>query len=565
MQISGLLLLAALAAPDDLRRVIDEAATRTMRANHIPGAAVIVVRGREIVYSRGFGVADVNKGIPVDPATTAFRIGSVTKLFTATAVMQLAAEGRIRPEDDVNRYTHAFRVPDAFGRPITIATLLTHTAGFDEKLARTAVRSREDVLPLAEYLRRELPDRVLPPGRLVQYSNHGYVLLGHVVESVSGMPFGAYLQSHLFQPMGMTRTVYGLPDGVHGYEYRGGEVREIPRAYLQIGPAADITATAEDMGRFMSAQLTDGSLALMHQQHFTHHPALPGLTYGFWESRYNDVYSLYHLGGVRGFASLLCLYPQEQLGIFVVNNGDDQTLGFAVVDAWLAHSHKGMPFTATAAAHAQPLDLGAYRWLRHGRNTIEKLAVLRRGEAPATIGGDGRLRLGERTFLPRGGGLFGREGSYERAALVEGGRYAVIDTDVLERVAWYERSSLHQLLLLGLVAAFVSAFVPSHTRALTLREAPQRTAMPRLARWISAVNLLFVIGMIVIMMTIGRGDIWFGYPRALYALLALPIASALATPLLLWRTRGVRMAVIAIAQVGFGAFCWYWNLLGYHL
>lgn len=149
----------------------------------IPGAVVsIVYRGR-VLLARGYGLADLERGTPMDPNSTVVRVGSISKPVTATAVMQLAESGALRLDADVNDYLDDVRVPAAFGRPVTAADLLTHTAGFDVRLSGTAAASEDDVLPLGVYLARDLPPRVRPPGRVLAYSNHGYTLLGHLVET----------------------------------------------------------------------------------------------------------------------------------------------------------------------------------------------------------------------------------------------------------------------------------------------------------------------------------------------------------------------------------------------
>lgn len=536
-------LLAALNAAD-VGRVVDRVAPRVMAERHIPGAAIVVVQGDRIVFAKGYGAG-------IDPATTRFRIGSVTKLFTATAILQLVESGRLRLDDDVRQ-------------------LLTHTAGFDERLANTAVRRREDVLPLREYLARDLPPRVHPPGTLIQYSNHGYVVLGSKVEEASGLPLERYFRERIFAPLGMSYTTYNDIDGVHGFEYRRGRLREIPQAYLQIGPAAGIVSTADDIARFMLAHLGSGppllrpeTLTLMHARHFSQHPSLPGVTYGFWESDYFGHHALYHAGGVRGFGSLLYLMPDERTGIFVVNNGNDQSLGYAVVDAIAGElfPHDTPPASTGPDAVAQ--RLGRYRFLRHARTTIERLGLLRAPEGEAFLDVSHRLHLGEYTFVPDDRGAWRASGSYERAALLEGGKYAAIDTDVLERVPWWDQLATQELAFVALCIVFITTLVPKRGAPLTLASVPPPSTPPaRLARLVAAINLTFVVALAIAFVSIGPGDIWFGYPWPLYTILALPLIAAVCTlPLLLLAP----LSRVVFAEVGFLALLWHFNLVGWRV
>jgi CubicO group peptidase (beta-lactamase class C family) len=541
--------------------VVDPVVARVMAARHVPAVVVVIVEGDRVTFVKGYG--------GVNPATTLFRVGSVTKVFTAAAIMELLEQGSVRDDVDVNRYLSGFRIPAAFGAPVTIAELLTHTAGFDEKLARTATRDPKSVMPPALFLARELPPRVFPPGRTIQYSNHGYVVLGAVIENVTHTSLAAVFRDRIFEPLGMTRTVYGLPPGVRGYDRHG----EVAQAHLQIGAAADITSTADDMAKFMIALLNGGgailqpaTLARMQQRHFSEHPDLPGVAYGLWESRYNNVRGLYHLGGVRGFGSMLYLLPDQRTGIFIANNGDDNSLGFEVVDAFLASRYPGQ-----GAAPMQPRGplrtIGAYRFFRHARTTIEKLGLLAHPEVTAEIDAAGRLTIADLLVRPTGM-HYEQEGSFERAGILVGGRLIAIDTDVLERVPWYARSALHEFLLVAFIVLFVSAFIEKQ-RPLTLTsQGATRQSQPRIVKIISALNLIFIAGLAAVMFSVGRSDIWFGYPKALYVVLAIPIVSAIATLWLLAvaiRDRCPRTTLHAVGQLGFLFFLAYWRLLGYWL
>src|SRR5262245_16922312 len=227
--------IASLPGPRDaqeLEELVDTVIEREMEQQHIPGAAFVFVQGGRILLLKGYGLADLSTGRAVDPRTTIWRIGSISKVFTADAVMQLAERGRIDLETDVNAYLHRLKVPEAFGEPVTTAQLLTHTAGFDEIRPGTQAAERDGVLPLAEFLAPRLR-RISRPGAVISYSTYGMTLAGDLVEEVSGQPFETFLRENLWQPLSMDRTCIDVPeawmeDVAVGYEHEDGEYAPQP-------------------------------------------------------------------------------------------------------------------------------------------------------------------------------------------------------------------------------------------------------------------------------------------------------------------------------------------------
>ncbi|HEU0014696.1 MAG TPA: serine hydrolase domain-containing protein, partial [Longimicrobium sp.] len=166
--------------PAELARMMDSIVPAAMAERQIPGAVVVVVQHGRVLLSRGYGLADVERGRRVSPDSTVFQIGSISKVFTATAVVQLADRGRLRLDRDVNAYLRRLRVPDAFGAPVTAWHLLTHGAGFDELPGRLLRSDTAAVLPLARFLDGRLV-RVRAPGALPSYSSYGAALAGLLV------------------------------------------------------------------------------------------------------------------------------------------------------------------------------------------------------------------------------------------------------------------------------------------------------------------------------------------------------------------------------------------------
>ncbi|HEY9672570.1 MAG TPA: serine hydrolase domain-containing protein, partial [Waterburya sp.] len=158
----------------ELEAFLDDFFAKEMVKEHVPGAAVALVKDGKIFFSKGYGYADLEKKIPVVPDKTLFRVGSISKLFTTTAVLQLVEQGKLKLDDDVNKYLKRFQVKNTYPKPVTIANLLTHTDGFDSGWGMGAfARRASEMTPLGDFLAKRLPPRILPPGEVFLYSDVG--------------------------------------------------------------------------------------------------------------------------------------------------------------------------------------------------------------------------------------------------------------------------------------------------------------------------------------------------------------------------------------------------------
>lgn len=223
-----------------LENFVDEFFESQMNRLHIPGLVLTVVKDGKPILTKGFGWADMESGKRVVAEKTVFRVGSVSKLFTAAALLQLVERGSIDLNADVSTYLNPVDIDDNFREPVTAAHLLTHTAGFDDRYIGIATRHQADRSPLPEYISARLPPRIRPPGELIAYSNHGYALAGLLVEEISGVPFETYVDEHLFRPLRMTRTGFELParlevDLAVGYRYLEDEFLSKTEAFRDLG------------------------------------------------------------------------------------------------------------------------------------------------------------------------------------------------------------------------------------------------------------------------------------------------------------------------------------------
>src|SRR5947209_11628433 len=248
----------------DFETFLDALIPSQLQNRDIAGAVVSVVKDGQVLFAKGYGYADFTAKKPVLADQTLFRPGSISKLFTATAVMQLVEQGKLDLDRDVNEYID-FAIPKTYPEPVTLRRLLTHTAGFEETLKNLFVGHESDLKPVGTYLSNELPARIFPPGKIPSYSNYGFTLAGYIVERISGEKFERYIENHIFKPLGMKSSTFdqSLSAEMRARMSQGYlAAAKKPRSYefANVAPAGSLTTTATDMSRFMLAFLQDGAV-----------------------------------------------------------------------------------------------------------------------------------------------------------------------------------------------------------------------------------------------------------------------------------------------------------------
>ncbi len=318
-----------------------------MADGYIAGAAVVVVSGDRIIYRSGFGRREVLHEDPVRVDRTIWRLGSITKVLTGVATMQLVDRSLLRLDADVNQYLAEAKVPLTLPQPVTAHHLLTHTAGFDQLGLGRHVRSRADVRPLGSFLAENLV-RLRPPGELAVYDTYGITLAGHLVERLSGVRYEEYLRRNIFEPLEMPRAGITVPDNLMpdaaiGYEFAG-HWQATPWEFMNTDPASTANATAPEMGNFLIMLLNDGrfkgrqvlsggAVRQMLTRQFSNDAEQPGYGYTFWEDRSFGIPAFSHGGSMTGYGALLYLVPEHRIGVFVAYNQETSRLGTAVVSA----------------------------------------------------------------------------------------------------------------------------------------------------------------------------------------------------------------------------------------
>lgn len=609
-----------LSDPAELEAFLDELLAKQMEDYHIAGAAVSVVKDGKLYFAKGYGYADLEKGIPVDAEQTLFKIGSGTKLFTWTAVMQLVEQGKLDLDADVNTYLD-FRIPATYPQPITLKHLMTHTAGFEDLHAEMVVLDEEHILPPGEWLPSHIPARVRPPGEVAGYSNYGAALAGYIVARVSGQPFSQYVQELILTPLGMEGTTAQWPAPPQlraresvGYMYDEEGYQIFPQLFgpVDLFPAGSMRTTATDMARFMIAHLQDGfygdaatevhilkesTARQMHSTLYAPHPRLLGNAYGFFEFSDNGQRVIGHSGSGEPMESLLLLLPDQNLGVFVAYNslgaGELNRQHFGFQRAFFDHYYPAAAVEpiqppADFAERAERFT-GAYQWTMRSYTTIEKFFALMGPTIYVTNPGDGTLLLespfGDWRIVEEEAMYFRLvDGPYHMAFREDDqGRIAYLFTDLtpmmaFEKVDWYETLAFNMPLLMFSLLMFLSmlpvallGFIRGRRRNADLMPAPHLAcAAYRLIVWISVLNLMFVAGNAMF-----GEQLVFGIPVVYKVVLGLGVLSALLTvgalfyAVLAWKERcwstGFRVyyTLVMVAAVAFVWFLHHWNLLGW--
>ena len=329
----------------DLEAWLDGFIPFAIAKGNIAGGIIVVVKDGQVLLQKGYGYADIEKKKPVDPEATLFRPGSVSKLFTWTAVMQQVERGKLDLDADVNQYLDFKIPPGPDGEPLRLRDIMTHTPGFEEAIKELISEDESRLVPLGETLKLWVPERIFKAGTTPAYSNYATALAGYIVERASGQSFDDYLDQNIFAPLGMAHSSFRQPlpkallAGVaQGYENATAK----PKGYelINLAPAGSLASTGADMARFMIAHLQGGALGdqrilsaetakTMHGTPLTIIPNVNRMVLGFYETDTNGRRIISHGGDTQYFHSDLHLYVDEGVGYFISFNsgGKDGAAG----------------------------------------------------------------------------------------------------------------------------------------------------------------------------------------------------------------------------------------------
>ncbi len=327
--------------PEQVSQFTDRFFERALQTSGVPGAVVAVVEDDSVVLLRGYGVADIETGRPTDPNSTLYRLGSITKVLTGVAVLQLVDQGRLDLDGPATSYLGPYTFPSA--GELTLRQLLTHRGGLDSDPTGSLTAPGSGGTSIEATVRRL--QRVRPSSDVAAYDILGWGVLGLVLSEATGESYADVLANRIFRPLGMHNSFVGLGgeriSDVASCHISEGPGVALPCASQELVPAfqgsGSVAATAADMTLLMKALLNEGSLGetqLLSENAFSQltdfdqyrfHPRGPGLGLGIRELDRGSRPAFGHGGGISGFANQMDLFPDERIGVYVgINGGPEQ-------------------------------------------------------------------------------------------------------------------------------------------------------------------------------------------------------------------------------------------------
>lgn len=589
-----------------LETLVDDAADRALSEYDAGGLTVAIVDDDDVLTS-GYGHAFRSEDVPVRADETLFRIGSVSKVVTWTAAMQVVDRDRIAPDAPVDDHLEAVDIPQTYDEPITLKHLATHTPGFEVRGQGDSVRNPKYVRPLAESVSTDVPARVRPPGELPQYTNYAAALTGQLISDITDQRFGSFVAESVFEPLGMSNSTFQpAPSALVPGD--GVAVEDVVSFYSDVAPASGLHTTGADMARLLRAHLNGGvvdgerilserAVEEMHRQWYTPHERVDGMAFGLFRESRGDAQLVRHGGGVPQFACEFALLPEDGIGLFVVAHGEEASEAkqevvdtllqrFAPVDSsGDRRTPDGMPERADELS-------GRYRSVNTTDNTTaEKLVfgLLTGQSIDVRVADDGRLitEQGDSTdewveieplvfeHVEEDATLLFREEDGTVTHLLDGlGAY--------ERIGYHERLSVQgRVAIVAAVTALTGLLGwPAAAGWRRYRGGESLPTSATRARWIAGAGVsglaLFILALLGVAVAVASmdGPTLFNRPPAWFeAVLIVPTLGAVATVGAIgygarawlrseWTLASrVHYSAVVAATVGLYWLLQYWNLL----
>jgi CubicO group peptidase (beta-lactamase class C family) len=546
----------------DVEAWLDGYMPYAISSGDIAGGVIVVVKDGEVLAQKGYGYADVATQKPVDPERTLFRAGSVAKLVTHTAVMQLVEQGKLDLDADIAKYLD-FPVPDAgaYGKPVTLHNLMTHTGGFEE-LVRGLMASDPKVhMPLETYVKATQPARIFPPGEVPSYCNYCVALEGYIIQRVSGESFDDYLDKHIFAPLGMSNSTFRqpLPKQLEAQMSSGYRTGSQPPNYFELvgpAPAGSLSTTGADMARFMIAEMkaysgADSTLLKqetaqrMQTTMFRPVPPSVGMAIGFFERDRNGHRIREHGGDTQFFHSRLAMFMDDNVGIFIsFNSSGKEGAAYKIRESLLAQfADRYFPaplvditeahdaFTKAHGSGDAQVVAGRYASSRRAETTFFKLFTLL-GQGNVAPKSDGALTVpgldglnGQPREWYEVGPLAWRDknGPEHVAVKMDGDRVRMLGADEAGGIqvflpAWIlPVISIASVILVLTVLAWPLAAWRRRRRGTPLALSPRELSIYRIARVVALIDVAFLLGWMGIVSAgtadlaayDGHLDLWF--------------------------------------------------------
>jgi CubicO group peptidase (beta-lactamase class C family) len=602
----------------DLETFFDGIVPLQLERSDAAGATVLVQKDGKELLKKGYGFSDIAKKKPVDPDSTIFRLASISKLFTWVSVMQLVEQGKLDLDADVNKYLD-FQIAPAFGKPVTLRNLMTHTAGFEEVIRDILLTDPKKAAPLREFLIENQPRRMFPPGEVPAYSNYGVGLGGYIVQRTAGQPFEDYVAEHIFQPLAMKHSSFRQPlaqelAALPSEGYRNNT--EKPAVGFEIftpTPAGGISSTASDMARFAEALLNGGeldghrilkpeTLQSMWTKQFGTSDALPVMCMGFYQTWRNGLRFIGHDGDLIAFHSMFLVEPKEKLVIFISYNsaGAASKTRTEILSAFADRYYPSVEapnFQKLAAAEVKAIK-GTYQATRRADSTKLSLGNLI-SQADADVDKDGILKIDEfkdlrghvRKWKPIGKDLWQDENDQRWIFAIRdsAGRIARLAVSFpgvqSERVVWYENGSMILPVLCASLAILILVIVTSLIRVgrrILMSKRPAFQPQPG-TLWLTLAPRLSAIAWVVLaigtaalmarlehesMLPTHDVDKYFVMMNLVTGLAIFFSLFAIVSGLLVWRRSEIRVisklkfSLVAFACLFLTWFSVHWHLIG---
>ncbi|WP_194775002.1 serine hydrolase domain-containing protein [Pararhodonellum marinum] len=596
----------------DMEAFMDGLMHNMLDERKVAGATVSIVKDGRLLLLKGYGVSDVELQKPVEPERTLFRIGSITKLFVWTAVMQLHSQGKLDLDADINVYLDDFEVPEKFGQPITLKNLLSHTPGFEDHVLELFVNDESKLLPLGEILKKEMPERVRPPYSQASYSNHGSGIAAYIVEKVSGMSFHDYTQQNILDPLGMNATTMRqpLPENMQEHMSKGyvfnKRFEEKDFELVPLYPVGAATSTSSDMALLMLAYLQQGhfegytlldsaTFISMLQPLHHHHPEVNPLLYGFMDLSQKGTMVYGHGGDTFWFHSLMALVPEHDFGLFISFNTGNVMNGYikvmeAIMDRYFPDPRPLAPPVEVNRDGLQKFA-GEYKVNRYNYNDLTKIVSLM-SRVQVTVEEDGKIAVHQpgdsKYYVPLANHTFREIHNNNRIAFGENEQGeihylfdGILSIYALEKVSLIELSQIHiSILVMALLTAIlVLVYWPLAARIRRNHQSlhSHKKLIPVVGKWVAWLNyacyLVFLVGIGLILSD--PFELVYGIPISLKLLLFLPIFMVVFTFLMLFftiRYLGDRdytalskAFFLLLTLISFAAIwqLYFWNFLGW--
>lgn len=601
----------------DVEAFLDGFVPMQLERENIAGAVVLVVKDGKVLFARGYGYSDLARKTPVSVDATLFRPGSISKLFTWTAVMQLVEQGKLDLDRDVNAYLD-FKIPATFPKPITMRNLMTHTPGFEEQIKDLINSEGMPMASLRQHLMAHMPARIFPPGTTPAYSNYGAALAGYIVERVSGKPFNQYIEENIFKPLQMDHSTFVQPLPANlkplmssGYTVGTGKAK--PFEIVEEAPAGALSTTAADIAHFIIAQLQDGKYGdmqilrpetaqLMHSRQFGLAPALNAMCLGFYEESRNGHRIIGHGGDTVYFHSDLHLMPDAGVGFFVSYNSQGKgeisprtALWDHFLDRYFPYKAPEPPKLASAQADAR-LVAGHYISSRRSQTNFLKVANAFE-QANVTPDSDGTITVspfkefnGQLKKWQEVGPLLYRAVDGQEMLAFRRDQHNQLEVVtsfpaiVYQHAAFFNSSNFNTALIIICLSIMALTLLFWPAGAVIRRHYHHRlelepsTLQGRLwIRLVCSLNIIFVLGMLAILSSGNPGDFSEKLDWRIHGMQVIGVCGAAGLILVFlgtlrsWRDHNawwwakVWNLMILLACVGYVWFLIYWNLLNFNL